>query len=127
VVLFLCVCVCNLFRWFFVWSFVALFVSCVCVCDLFLFSQPPILACSSDSRFRRKLTGTTKIVFWERRDRRCCVWQHGSGSVFLQSLWLKRELELQAFSCVLTTGVRAADEWRLCFSSYRVRGVNPKE
>jgi len=35
--------------WFFVWSFVVLFLSCVCVCDLFLFlhslftpeSQPP--------------------------------------------------------------------------------------
>jgi len=44
-------------------------------------------ASSSDSRFRRKLSGTTDIVFWERRDRRCCVWQNGSGSVYLQSLW----------------------------------------
>ena len=30
-------------------------------------------ACCSDSRFRRKLSGTTDIVFWERRDRICCV------------------------------------------------------
>ena len=43
---------------------------------------------SSDSRFRRKLSGTTDIVFWERRDRRWCAWQHGSGSVYLQRLWL---------------------------------------
>ena len=41
-------------------------------------------ACSSDSLFRRKLSGTTDIVFWER------------------CLRLKRESELQAFSCVLT-------------------------
>ena len=44
-------------------------------------------ACSSDSRLRRKVSGTTDIVFWERRDRRRCVWQHGSGYVYLQSLW----------------------------------------
>jgi len=31
--------------------------------------------------------GRPDIVFWERRDRRCCVRQHGSGSVYLQSLW----------------------------------------
>jgi len=31
--------------------------------------------------------GRPDIVFWERRDRRCFVWQHGSGSVSLQSLW----------------------------------------
>ena len=30
-------------------------------------------SCSSDSRCRRKLSRTTDIVFWERRDRRCCV------------------------------------------------------
>jgi len=41
----------------------------------------------SNSRYRRKLSRTTDIVFWERRDRRYCVWQHGSGSVYLQSLW----------------------------------------
>ena len=31
--------------------------------------------------------GRPDIVFLERRDRRCCVWQHGCGSVYLQSLW----------------------------------------
>jgi len=31
--------------------------------------------------------GRLDIVFWERREHRCCVWQHGSGSVYLQSLW----------------------------------------
>jgi len=44
-------------------------------------------ACSSDSSFSRKLSGTTDIAFWERRDRRCCVWQPKSGAVYLQSLW----------------------------------------
>jgi len=34
--------------------------------------------------------GRPVIVFWERRDRRCCVWHHGSGSVYLQSLWRTR-------------------------------------
>jgi len=41
--------------------------------------------CSSDSRLRRKLTGRLDIVFCERRDRRCCVWQHGSGSAELHA------------------------------------------
>ena len=45
-------------------------------------------ACSSDSRFRRKLSGTTDVVFWERRDRRWCVWQHRSGYIYPQSLWV---------------------------------------
>jgi len=35
--------------WFFVWSFVVLFVSCVCVCDLFLFLYPTISSYSQIS------------------------------------------------------------------------------
>jgi len=31
--------------------------------------------------------GRPDIDFWERRDRRFCVWQHGPGSVCLPSLW----------------------------------------
>jgi len=45
------------------------------------------------SRFRRKLRGTTghRLLGTQRSQmRRCCVWQHGSGSAYLhlQSLWI---------------------------------------
>jgi len=33
------------------------------------------------------MVGRTDIVFWERRDRRRCGFQHGVGSAELQSLW----------------------------------------
>jgi len=34
-----------------------------------------------------KRVGRLDIVLWEGRDRGCCVGQHRSGSVYLQSLW----------------------------------------
>jgi len=57
-------------------------------------------AYSSDSRFKRKLSGTTGIVFWERRDLRCCVRQHGSGYVYLQSLWIYTYTKAYMHTCI---------------------------
>jgi len=68
-------------------------------------------ACSSDSRFRRKLSGTSDIVFRERRGRRCCVWQHGSGSLYLQSVWISRRATLASHALCWLQGKRPALDW----------------
>ena len=65
------------------------------------FGRPVVATPVLDSNW----VGQLDIVFWKHRDRRCCVWQHWSGSVYLQSVWWY--LDREDSSSMVTAGAAA--------------------